>query len=155
MSLFVALVVRLKVPDLEAAAARLGEIDWRRTAPIWSDVVREREDGTLGLTAGGGSANRRAMIKAVRCELNLDKLLCERGFEEDDESVAISPPQSSPAPPKPALGSGGAHSAGLPFRVDASTFRVTPAKRKAAPFDGFVAVESRRSACLDAVRRRS
>ena len=81
------LVVRLKVPDLEAAAARLGEIDWRRTAPIWSDVVRKREDGTLGLTAGGGSANRRSMIKVVRRELNLDKLLRERGFADDDDEA--------------------------------------------------------------------
>lgn len=86
------LVVRLNVPDLEAAAGRLGEIDWRRTAPIWSDVVREREDGTLGLTAGGGSANRRAMIKAVRSELNLEKLLQERGFSDGNATLQEADP---------------------------------------------------------------
>jgi hypothetical protein len=81
-------LVRLKVPDLEAAAARLGKIDWRRTASIWKDVVRTRDDGTLGLMAGGGSANRRSVIKAVRRELNLDKLLREHGFVDDEAQKA-------------------------------------------------------------------
>ena len=49
--------------------------------------MRKREDGTLGLTAGGGSANRRSMIKVVRRELNLDKLLRERGFADDDDEA--------------------------------------------------------------------
>lgn len=86
-ALFHDLAVRLKVPDLEAAAARIGAIDWRRAAPIWKDVVRERDDGTLGLTAGGGSANRRAMLKAIRQELKIDELLRERGFTDDDAGV--------------------------------------------------------------------
>jgi len=92
------LVVRLKVPDLEAAAARLGEIDWRRTAPIWADVVREREDGTLSLAAGGGSSTRRAMIKSVRRELGLDQLLRERGFDDDEPAdKATVQPESDAA----------------------------------------------------------
>ena len=84
-AIFHDLSIRLEVPDLEAAAAALGQLDWSRGAPIWSDIVREREDGTLGLTAGGGSANRRAMIKVLRRELGLDKLLVARGFEADAE----------------------------------------------------------------------
>lgn len=90
-AIFHDLTVRLNVPDLAAASTALGRVDWGRSAPIWKAIVREREDGTLGLTAGGGSANRRFMIRALRSELRLDELLAERGFKDEaaaDEASA-------------------------------------------------------------------
>ncbi len=79
------LVARLKVPDVEAAAGKLGSLDWRRSAEMWSDLVRERQDKTgatvLGL-AGGGAQTRRAITRIAREFLGIDKLLAERGFED-------------------------------------------------------------------------
>ncbi len=81
------LYVRLKAPDLDAAAKRVGSIDWRRSAPEWSALVRERTDKdgktVIGL-AGGGAQTRRAITEKVRETLHIDKLLLERGFTDDD-----------------------------------------------------------------------
>lgn len=90
-AIFYDLNARLKVPDLDAAAARLGALDWRREAPIWADIVKQREDGTLSLVGGSGSANRRFMIKVIRRELGLDDLLKERGLLVDEASDADAP----------------------------------------------------------------
>ncbi len=84
--LFHDLVVRLKVPDYEAAARKIGSIDWDRSNPLWADIVRERmdKDGNviLGLAAGGAQS-RRFLTRKFRELLNIDKVLAERGFEAD------------------------------------------------------------------------
>src|SRR5262249_29632023 len=82
------LAVRLKVPDLPAAARRIGSIDWRRSAPMWSEIVRQRVDkegrAVLGLAAGG-SQNRRFITQKIRQELHLNELLEEHGFTAEGE----------------------------------------------------------------------
>jgi hypothetical protein len=81
------LAVRLKVPDLNAAARRIGSLDWSRSNPMWAQIVREREDRDgnvmLGL-AGGGAQNRRFMTMKIRQFLRLDTLLADRGFIEGE-----------------------------------------------------------------------
>jgi DGQHR domain-containing protein len=84
--------VRLKVPNLEAAASRIGTLDWTRTADIWSEIVKEKVnkkgETVLGLLGGGGAQNRRMMTEIVRKALNIDDLLRERGLlEEQDAAV--------------------------------------------------------------------
>ncbi|HEY0112867.1 MAG TPA: DNA sulfur modification protein DndB [Allosphingosinicella sp.] len=83
------LAVRLKVPDVAAAACRIGSVDWHRSAPMWSGIVREREDKdgntVLGL-AGGGAQTRRFITSTLRGELGIDELLRERGFLDEDLS---------------------------------------------------------------------
>jgi hypothetical protein len=86
--LFHDLFVRLKVPDLDAAARKLGTLDWRRSADMWADLVRERKDknGAIVLGLGGGGAQtRRAITRIAREYLGIDKLLSEREFEESPE----------------------------------------------------------------------
>lgn len=77
---------RLNVQDLLAAASKLGQLDWHRSAELWSELVRERMDKNgetvLGL-AGGGAQTRRAITRAARQFLGIDKLLAERGFEDE------------------------------------------------------------------------
>jgi hypothetical protein len=84
--LFHDLAVRLEVPDLAAAAHRLGGIDWHRSAPTWREIVREREDKdgnpVLGL-AGGGAQTRRFITATLRAELGIGELLRERGFLDE------------------------------------------------------------------------
>ena len=79
--LFHDLVVTLKVPDYEAAARRIGSIDWARSNSMWGEIVREKTDkegnAMLGLAAGGAQS-RRFMTKTVREFLHLDKLLEEK-----------------------------------------------------------------------------
>jgi len=91
------LYVRLRVPDLHSAAARLGALDWHRSAPIWAEIVRERHDKdgniVLGLAAGGAQ-NRRFITKTVRAELGIDQLLIERGFSDGDIGQADEAPDS-------------------------------------------------------------
>ena len=83
--LFHDLVVRLRVPDFQAAARRIGSIDWSRSNPIWSEIVREKIDKegivTLGLAAGGAQS-RRFMTKKIRELLQLDRLLEEKPMDE-------------------------------------------------------------------------
>jgi len=85
--LFHDLVVRLRVPDYQAAARRIGSIGWDRSNPVWSEIIRERIDKngntTLGL-AGGGAQNRRFLTRKLRELLLIDTLLAERGFAEGD-----------------------------------------------------------------------
>jgi hypothetical protein len=80
------LVVRLKVPDYVSAARKIGEIDWHRSADVWSDIVREKVDKqgntVLGL-AGGGAQTRRFITGVIREKLGLHDLLRERGFEDE------------------------------------------------------------------------
>jgi DGQHR domain-containing protein len=80
------LVVRLKVPDYVSAARRIGELDWHRSAEVWSEIVREKADKegntVLGL-AGGGAQTRRFITSVIREKLGLLELLRERGFAED------------------------------------------------------------------------
>ena len=82
------LAVRLKVPDIKAAAARISQIDWSRSADTWKDIVREKTDKEgkqfLGLAAGGAQ-NRRFITRMVRQKLGVDKLLQEKGFPEELE----------------------------------------------------------------------
>jgi DGQHR domain-containing protein len=82
------LAVRLQVPDLAAVARRIGAIDWRRSATMWSDIVREKTDkdghAVLGLAAGG-SQNRRFITQKLRKLLGVDQLLRERGFADEPQ----------------------------------------------------------------------
>jgi len=84
------LTARLKVPDLETAAQKIGKVDWHRSAPLWSEIVRERvdKDGNvvLGL-AGGGAQTRRFVTQTLRDTLGLSSLLQERGLLQDDLPV--------------------------------------------------------------------
>lgn len=79
------LVVRLRVPNYQAAARKLGSIDWDRSNPLWAEIIRERTDNsgnvTLGLAAGGAQ-NRRFLTRRLREILAIDQLLAERGFAE-------------------------------------------------------------------------
>jgi len=83
------LVERLHVPDPAAAARKIGQIDWRRSAPMWKEIVRERrtEGGEvlLGLAAGGAQ-NRRFITHSIRALLGLEKLLQEKG-DADEEGI--------------------------------------------------------------------
>ncbi len=83
--LYYDLAFLLQVPDLKNAAARVGRIDWSRSADMWKDIVRERSDKDgrpfLGLAAGGAQ-NRRFITQTVRRELGIDKLLPEKGFSD-------------------------------------------------------------------------
>lgn len=78
------LAVTLKVPDIGRAAQRIGTINWHRSQPEWSEIVREKidRDGNtvLGLAAGGAQ-NRRFMTKKVREIIGIDSLLSERGAQ--------------------------------------------------------------------------
>ena len=80
------------MPDYTSAARRIGELDWHRSAPLWSEIVRERVDKegntVLGL-AGGGAQTRRFITRVVRSELGLDELLRERGFVDEDNSETL------------------------------------------------------------------
>ncbi|HVH76414.1 MAG TPA: DNA sulfur modification protein DndB [Stellaceae bacterium] len=95
--LFNDLVVRLKVPDYQAAARKIGTIDWNRANLHWADIVRENTDKhgnvSLGL-AKGGAQNRRFLTRRLRQLLGVDTLLEERGFEPehgDHESAPVVP----------------------------------------------------------------
>lgn len=80
------LAVRLRVPDVEAAARRIGSIDWSRSSPTWREIVRPRTDAegntVLGLAAGGAQT-RRFITQELRKALGIDKTLKERGFDDD------------------------------------------------------------------------
>ncbi|WP_181165735.1 MULTISPECIES: DNA sulfur modification protein DndB [unclassified Mesorhizobium] len=62
-TIFHDLDVTLEVDDIAAMGRRLGELDWRRDAEFWSDVMREREvRGKMMLTfVGGGYESRQAI----------------------------------------------------------------------------------------------
>lgn len=94
--LFHDLVVRLQVPDYRAAARKIGSIDWDRSNPLWAEIIRERIDKrgnvALGLAAGGAQ-NRRFLTRKLRELLRIDRLLAERGFEEEDaDEVPVEVP---------------------------------------------------------------
>lgn len=88
--LFHDLVMVLKVPDYEAAARRIGALDWSRSNPMWAEIVREKTDkdgnAMLGLAAGGAQT-RRFMTTTVRELMGIDKLLAEKAALVD-ETVA-------------------------------------------------------------------
>lgn len=83
--LFHDLVMTLKVPDYEAAARRIGTIDWSRSNAMWAEIVREKTDKEgnvmLGLAAGGAQT-RRFMTKTVRELLHIDTMLAERATDQ-------------------------------------------------------------------------
>ncbi|MBV8971520.1 MAG: DGQHR domain-containing protein [Sphingomonadaceae bacterium] len=86
------LYVKLKVGDLRDPAAALGRIDWTRTAPHWSEIVKpkvnKKGEQVLGLLGGGGAQNRRMITAVVRQVLHIDDLLRERGFSTGDDGSA-------------------------------------------------------------------
>lgn len=71
------LAVTLKV-DLEKAAHQIGAINWHRSAPEWSEIVRKKTDEAgnevLGLAAGGAQ-NRRFITKVLREKLGIEKTI--------------------------------------------------------------------------------
>ena len=68
----------LEVPDILATAARLGSLNWSRDGSLLTELVVERETkegGTeLVLNTAGASA-KREMVKIIRKELGIDKML--------------------------------------------------------------------------------
>lgn len=85
------LAVRLNVPDIEAAARKIGKLNWHRSAPMWNEIVRERVDKegntVLGL-AGGGAQTRRFITQALRDHLGLTPILKDRGLLGDESPSA-------------------------------------------------------------------
>jgi hypothetical protein len=94
--LFHDLVMVLKVPDYEAAARRIGLIDWSRSNPMWAEIVREKTDkagnAMLGLAAGGAQT-RRFMTKTVREFVHIDTLLAERAAAQAGDAERARAPE--------------------------------------------------------------
>lgn len=61
----------LGVEDAEGMGRKLGEIDWQRTAPFWSDAMREKEvrGKTVTTFIGGGYESRQALRKKIHQHL--------------------------------------------------------------------------------------
>jgi hypothetical protein len=61
----------LSIKDLEAMGRKLGEIDWRRNAPFWADVMREKavRGKTVTTFIGGGYESRQALRKKIHQHL--------------------------------------------------------------------------------------
>lgn len=80
----------LEVRDLAAMGRKLGELDWRRDADFWSDVMREKEvRGKTTLTfIGGGYESRQAIRKKAHQYLGTWDQLQVKTEVVDDE-VAI------------------------------------------------------------------
>ena len=83
--------------DLNDLGKRLGEVDMRKDAPFWADVMREREvRGNPTLTfAGGGYESRQAVRRKLHEHLGTwEALRAARGDEEVEaeevESVAAA-----------------------------------------------------------------
>ncbi len=81
----------LRVEDLEAMGRKLGEIDWQRTAPFWSDVMREKEvrGKTVTTFVGGGYESRQALRRKIHEYLGTwdalqTALQASQSFEETD-----------------------------------------------------------------------
>jgi DGQHR domain-containing protein len=57
----------LGMPDLGDMGRKIGGIDWRRDAPFWTDIMREKETrGTKTLTfVGGGTESRQGIRRKV------------------------------------------------------------------------------------------
>jgi hypothetical protein len=74
----------LGIKDLEGMGRRLGEIDWQRSAPFWSDMMREKEvRGARTITfMGGGYESRQAIRRKAHEHLGTWDALQEALKEE-------------------------------------------------------------------------
>jgi hypothetical protein len=94
-AVFYDLDATLGIEDIAAMGRKLGELDWRRDAAFWSDVMREKEvRGKATLTfIGGGYESRQAIRRKAHQHLGTWDELQSRseagdGKEEAAESVA-------------------------------------------------------------------
>jgi len=78
----------LQVKDLDGAGRKIGEIDWQRTAPFWSDVMREKKVRGKSVTTfiGGGYESRQAIRRKVHEYLDTWEKLQVSLTEESDEN---------------------------------------------------------------------
>lgn len=77
---------RLSNIDKMAVARSLAsKIDWSRSAPIWANLITEKEkdDGSVALALqGAGATTRREMVKIIREQLGLNAILAETDEQE-------------------------------------------------------------------------
>ncbi len=77
----------LGIEDIAAMGKKLGELDWKRDAEFWSDVMREKEvRGKSVMTfVGGGYESRQAIRRKSHQYLGTwDRLQSEIGSVDDD-----------------------------------------------------------------------
>lgn len=83
----------LGIQDMAAMGRKLGELDWKRDADFWSDVMREKEvRGKMTLTfIGGGYESRQAIRRKAHQHLGTwDQLRAKT--EPTDDNAAIEDP---------------------------------------------------------------
>jgi len=81
----------LAVTDLNGMARKIGEIDWRRDAEFWRDVMREKEvkGGKILTFMGGGTENRQAVRRKVHEHLGTwEKIQPGQKTENVEASIA-------------------------------------------------------------------
>ncbi len=89
-AIFYDLDATLKIKDVAAMGRKLGELDWKRDATFWSDVMREKEiRGKSVLTfIGGGYESRQAIRRKAHEFLGTWKQLqAKTGISHGDEVV--------------------------------------------------------------------
>jgi DGQHR domain-containing protein len=83
----------LEIKDLDGMARSLGEIDWRRNASFWQDVMREKEvRGKVVLTfVGGGFESRQAIRRKAHQHLGTwDRLQATLRTQDDGNQVPVA-----------------------------------------------------------------
>lgn len=89
-AIFYDLDVTLGIDDAAAMGRTVGELDWRRDADLWSDVMREKEvRGKMVLTfIGGGHESRQAIRRKVHQHLGTwDQLRDKTASTEDGDAI--------------------------------------------------------------------
>jgi len=79
--------------DLIDAGRRLGQLDWRKSAPYWADIVRERatKSGTALAFVGGGHETRQAIRRKMHEHLGTwDDFQAAVGREAEAAEVAAA-----------------------------------------------------------------
>lgn len=92
-AVFYDLDAALGIEDVAAMGRKLGELDWRRDADFWSDVMREKEvRGKMALTfIGGGYESRQAIRRKAHQHLGTwDELQSKIGAANDKDGVTES-----------------------------------------------------------------
>jgi hypothetical protein len=85
------LVYRLNAPDPLQTARALARLDWTRSGPLWSELVvtKTNDDGSEELVLNSaGASTKREMVKRIRAELGIDRLLAEQEQEDAHEEYA-------------------------------------------------------------------
>lgn len=81
----------LEVEDISAMGRKLGELDWKRNASFWSDVMREKEvRGKMVLTfVGGGYESRQAIRRKAHEFLGTWNPLQAQAGLSDSDQIAV------------------------------------------------------------------